>query len=107
EGVTNADAIAAVEGLDMVLIGPFDLSASLGYPAEFDRPEHQEMMTRTIAAVKDAGKYLGTTPYGGRSLDQLYERGFDLIVGKPDVSMLRDSALEQVKMKQACVAALR
>ena len=107
QGVENAEAIAAVEGLDMILIGPFDLSASLGYPAEFDRQEHKDMMNHTIDAVKKAGKYLGTTPYGGRSIGELYERGFDLIVGKPDVSMLRDSALEQVKLKEAYSAANR
>ncbi|WP_316980450.1 HpcH/HpaI aldolase family protein, partial [Shumkonia mesophila] len=100
QGVENADAIAAVEGVDMILIGPFDLSASQGHPAEFDRRDHKEAMARVSEAVKRAGKYLGTTPYGGRSLNELYDQGFDLIIGKPDVSMLRDAALEQVRMKQ-------
>ncbi len=101
QGAENAAAIAAVEGVDMVLIGPFDLSASLGHPADFDRADHKQAMTRIIEAVKAAGKYLGTTPYGGRTLKELYARGFDLVIGKPDVSMLRDSALEQVKLKSA------
>lgn len=95
--VENVEAIAAVDGVDMVFIGPFDLSASLGRPADFDNPIHKEMMARSEKAVKDAGKFLGTTPYGGRSPAELYARGYDLIVGKPDVSMLRDTALQQVK----------
>ena len=95
--VENVEAIAAVDGVDMVFIGPFDLSASLGRPADFDNPAHKALMTRAEKAVKDAGKFLGTTPYGGRSPAELFARGYDLIVGKPDVSMLRDAALQQVK----------
>ena len=95
-GVENADAIAAVDGVDMVLVGPFDLSASLGRPADFDDPRHKELMARVEAAVKKAGIYLGTTPYGGHGPGALFERGFDLIVGKADVGMLRDAALEQL-----------
>lgn len=97
KAVQNVEAIAAADGVDMVLIGPFDLSASLGRPAEFDDPEHKRLMARTEKAVKDAGKFLGTTPYGGHTPGELFARGYDLIVGKPDVSMLRDAALQQVK----------
>lgn len=96
-GVENAEAISAVDGVDMVLVGPFDLSASLGRPADFENPRHVELMARACQAVKDAGKFLGTTPYGGRSPDELFHQGYDLIVGKADVGMLRDAALEQVR----------
>jgi len=95
--VDNVEAIAAVDGVDMVFIGPFDLSASLGRPADFDNPTHKALMARAEKAVKDAGKFLGTTPYGGHSPAELFVRGYDLIVGKPDVSMLRDAAILQVK----------
>lgn len=105
EAVGNIDEIAAVDGVDMILIGPYDLSASLGHPAAFDRQEHKAMMTRAIEGTKTSGKYLGTTPYGDRSLQELYERGFDLIIGKADVSMLRDACLDQVAMKKACTKA--
>jgi 2-keto-3-deoxy-L-rhamnonate aldolase RhmA len=96
-GVENVEAIATVEGVDMILIGPFDLSASLGRPADFDNAEHRRLMARVEQAVKEAGKFLGTTPYGGRTPADLFGRGYDLIVGKPDVSMLRDAALQQVR----------
>jgi 2-dehydro-3-deoxyglucarate aldolase len=36
--VENLDAILKVEGLDAIMIGPYDLSASMGMTAEFDRP---------------------------------------------------------------------
>lgn len=95
-GAENAEAIAAVDGVDMIFVGPFDLSASLGRPADFDNPRHKELMARIEAVTKEAGKFLGTTAYGGKEPAELFDRGFDLIVGKADVGMLRDTALEQV-----------
>ena len=107
QAVENVEAIAAVDGVGMILIGPFDLSASLGHPADFDRQEHKDLMQRTIDAVKKAGKYLGTTPYGGRSLQELYESGFDLIIGRPDVALIREGALEQIALKNDAVKNLK
>ena len=95
-GAENAEAIAAVNGVDMVFIGPFDLSASLGRPADFDNPRHKELMAQTERVTKEAGKFLATTAYGGKTPAELFDRGYDLIVGKADVGMLRDAALEQV-----------
>lgn len=44
--VDNLEAILAVEGLDAVLIGPYDLSASMGLTARFDAPAFSEAMLR-------------------------------------------------------------
>ena len=52
EGVENADAIAAVDGIDCLWIGHFDLSVSLGIPGEFDHPKFLKAVERTIAAAK-------------------------------------------------------
>jgi 4-hydroxy-2-oxoheptanedioate aldolase len=48
------EAIAAIEGVDGVFIGPSDLAASLGYPGELQHPENQ-------AAIEDAARRLKTT----------------------------------------------
>ena len=96
-GVENVEAIAAVDGIDMVFIGPVDLSASLGRPADFDNPRHKEAMAKSEAAIKAAGKSMGGIGYGPYTPKDLYERGYDLIVGAADVGLLRDSALEKVK----------
>jgi 2-keto-3-deoxy-L-rhamnonate aldolase RhmA len=39
EAVENLEDILEVEGVDASIIGPYDLSSSLGYPGEFERPE--------------------------------------------------------------------
>ena len=90
--VQHIDEIAAVEGLDMIFIGPFDLSASLGHPAQFDRADHQEMMKKAFAGAKSAGKYLGITPYGEHGMSDLFAQGYDLVVGQADVGMIREAA---------------
>jgi len=92
KAANNIDEIVAVDGLDMIFIGPFDLSASLGTPAKFENPEHQRLMKKTVDATKAAGKYLGVTPYGTNSMADLYSQGFDLVVSLADVGMIRDAA---------------
>ena len=39
DSVMNIDSITSVQGIDGYIIGPYDLSASIGYPGEFDHPE--------------------------------------------------------------------
>lgn len=97
-GVENLEEIAVVDGVDMVFIGPFDLSASLGRPADFENPRHKEAMAKSEAAIKKAGKFMGGIPYGEHTAQELFDRGYDLIAGMADVGMLRDTALEQVKL---------
>jgi 2-dehydro-3-deoxyglucarate aldolase len=52
--VAELEAILAVDGLDAILIGPYDLSASMGLTAQFDHPDFSATMEkiRTVAAVK-------------------------------------------------------
>ena len=54
QAVARLDAILEVDGLDAILIGPYDLSASMGLSAQFDHPEFCATMERirTLAAAK-------------------------------------------------------
>lgn len=65
EALGNIEAIAAVDGVDGIFIGPADLAASMGFPGE---PGHQEVKTAILQAIRRivaAGK-----PAGILSLDQ-------------------------------------
>ena len=55
----NADAIAAVDGVDCLWVGHFDLSVSLGIPGEFDHPDFKQAIDKTVAAAKKHKKALG------------------------------------------------
>jgi 4-hydroxy-2-oxoheptanedioate aldolase len=59
EAVENAEEIATVEGVDVLFIGPLDLSVSLGIPQQLTHPDFRTAVMRVIAASRQAGKAAG------------------------------------------------
>ena len=57
--IDNAAAIAAVPGIDVLLIGSNDLCAEMGIPGQFTHPRLEDAYRRTVAACLAAGKYPG------------------------------------------------
>lgn len=55
EAVAQLDEICSVHGLDAVMVGPYDLSASLGHTGELDHPEVQKAVKRVIESCRAAG----------------------------------------------------
>jgi 2-keto-3-deoxy-L-rhamnonate aldolase RhmA len=94
EGVDNVEAIAAVEGVDVLWVGHADLSASMGIPGQFDHPDFKRALARVLTAGRKHGKALGrmvTDPAAGIALAK---EGWDLIVYHGDVWLLQ-TALRQ------------
>lgn len=58
-GVDNVEAIAAVDGVDCLFVGPGDLSAALGYLGQPNHPEVQKVIQDIFAAAKRHGKASG------------------------------------------------
>ena len=59
EALEVVDEIAAVEGVDSLLVGTNDLVAEMGIPGEYDNPRLEEAFVKIIAACKKAGIWLG------------------------------------------------
>ncbi len=59
DAVDHAEEIAAVEGVDMVLIGVNDMLASLGLPGQYEHAKVRDAYARTIAACRKHGKHVG------------------------------------------------
>ena len=59
QAVDNADEIAAIEGVDVLFVGPTDLSHSMGIPGQFDDPAFIEALRRVVAATEAHGKTAG------------------------------------------------
>jgi 4-hydroxy-2-oxoheptanedioate aldolase len=55
----HIEAIAAVQGVDGIFIGPADMAASLGYPGELDHPEVKAVILDAIRRIKATGKAAG------------------------------------------------
>jgi 4-hydroxy-2-oxoheptanedioate aldolase len=54
------DPIAAVEGLDSIVLGPYDLSVSLGLAGKLQHPKITEALERIVKTARQAGKYVGS-----------------------------------------------
>ena len=68
EALEHADEIAAVGGVDMVLIGINDMLASMGLAGQYEHPKVREAYARTIEACRKQGKHVGVGDYRpGRS----------------------------------------
>ena len=81
----NLDAIAAVEGVDGVFIGPGDLSTSLGYVGQQGHPEVVATIEEAVARIVRAGKHRrhphaerGTRPPLRRGRHPLHRRRLDM-----------------------------
>lgn len=84
-GVENAFEIAAVEGVDCLWVGHFDLSASLGIPGEFEHPKFLAAIERVVAACREHGKACGRlVPDVATGIDY-WRRGFDFLCYSGDV----------------------
>jgi 4-hydroxy-2-oxoheptanedioate aldolase len=59
EALANADEIAAVDGVDMVMIGTNDLLADWGLPGQYEHARVHEAYATTIAACRRHGKHVG------------------------------------------------
>jgi 4-hydroxy-2-oxoheptanedioate aldolase len=87
--VDNAAAIAAVEGVDMLFVGPSDLSASAGHTGDLGHPDVAALIGEVEARTRAAGKWLGSIPLPGRDARRLFADGYDLVISASDVSLLR------------------
>ena len=68
EGVENADAIAAIDGVDCLWVGHFDLSVSLGIPGQFDHPNFKTRDRQDGRRHQEAQE--GARPAGARRRDR-------------------------------------
>jgi len=55
EAVNNIDEIISCDGIDGVIIGPYDLSGSMGYPGEYDREDVKEAIANVLSTCKEKG----------------------------------------------------
>lgn len=95
--VENAAEIAAVEGVDVLFLGPVDLSASMGIMGQTQAPEFIAMRNRAEAAIKAAGKWMGGLAVAGDSVQAMRDRGYNIVTGVSDVSLLRDAAIAHLR----------
>ncbi|MEU3847811.1 HpcH/HpaI aldolase/citrate lyase family protein [Micrococcus terreus] len=87
-GVENAAAIAAVDGVDGIFIGPSDLSATMGLIGQQAHPDVVAAVKKVIAEVKAAGKIVGVNAFVQAHAQEYVEAGADFVNVGADVALL-------------------
>lgn len=91
-GLRDADAIAAIDGVDVLFVGPADLSHSLGIPGQFTSDEYLAALDRVVAACRAHGKAAGILVYDPAAVPPLLERGFTFVGVGADAALVADGA---------------
>ncbi len=79
EGLGRLEEISAVEGIDMIFVGPYDLSQSLGIPGQIMHPDMKEAVARALSITTKAGKPAGVFVTSVEEALQRIEEGFRYI----------------------------
>lgn len=90
-GLAAAREIAAVEGVDVIWIGQFDLSNFLGVPGGFETRPYLDAVHEIKAAAKVEGKATGILAIGTEAARQYAAEGFDMIAVGTDHGLLMES----------------
>ncbi len=78
EPMADLDAIASLDGIDMLFFGPADFSQGIGAPGEWDHPKLVDARKRVAEVAIKHGKFAGTTG-NINNMDELMELGYKFI----------------------------
>ncbi|KAG6917735.1 hypothetical protein DXG01_001271 [Tephrocybe rancida] len=98
EAVRNVDEIAAVDGVDVLFVGPYDLSISLGYrtPDPDPHPDVEKVIQKVLAAAHGAGKKCAIYCSSGPQSAKRAAEGFDMINVTSDAAALSEGIADSL-----------
>jgi len=88
-GLEQVEAIAAVDGIDVLWVGHFDLSNFMGMPAQFDNPRFLSAMQRVADVAKKHKKIAGFMATDAAWADKVMAMGYTMIATGTDTGMLQ------------------
>ena len=99
DAVNNIDDIIQVEGIDGTIVGPYDLSGSMGFPGDFERDDVKEAVQKVLDACKKHNMPSGfhvvdTDP---KTLNLKIEQGCTFLAYGIDYFFMRDAAINGMK----------
>ncbi|MCG8324209.1 MAG: aldolase/citrate lyase family protein [Thiotrichales bacterium] len=92
ESVENIDAITSVNGVDAILVGPYDLSSSLGKPGRLNDPGVIDAISKVRDCCHEKNIPLGFFGVTADAVRPYMEQGFTLIIVGVDTGFMLDSA---------------
>ncbi|NIO43037.1 MAG: aldolase [Burkholderiales bacterium] len=101
--IENAKAIAAIPGIDALLMGTNDLCLEMGIPGQIDHPKVLQAVDRVVSACRQHGKWPGLGGVYTQELLQSYiGRGMRLILAGNDLSLLIGAASTHAQFVRGC-----
>jgi 4-hydroxy-2-oxoheptanedioate aldolase len=97
KGVENIDEILKVDGVDVIFIGPADLTGSAGHLGDLHHPDVMNLVRRVEKATFVAGRPLGTVPFQ-RPWKDLFADGYAMVNAASDTAMLRDRSRADIAL---------
>ena len=85
----HIEEIAAVDGVDVLFVGPADLSLNLGIAGQFCHPKMMEVYERVCNACRKYGKTAGLSCAFDK-IPEFMEQGFRFFVGGADYLVIRN-----------------
>jgi 2-dehydro-3-deoxyglucarate aldolase len=94
DAVNNLEAIVKVEGLDAIMIGPYDLSASLGITGEFENKKYKDVLTKILEVCAKQKMPCGihVVQPDTKMLEQRIREGYTFIAYGVDTVFLNNGA---------------
>jgi 2-dehydro-3-deoxyglucarate aldolase/4-hydroxy-2-oxoheptanedioate aldolase len=103
KGIDNVDAIAAVDGVDVIWLGHYDLTNFLGIPGEFDNPTFHCAVDGLVKACRKHGKTPGFLAGNAQWARDFRARGFRMSAYGVDTLLMQGALAEGIKLLQGTV----
>lgn len=102
DGVNNLDKIISTKGIDAIIVGPYDLSGSLGFPGEFDRQEVKEALKKVEEICLNKNFSLGyhVVAPDAKLVNSRIQKGYNFIAFSTDFYFMSKNAKESLKKIQ-------
>lgn len=101
QAIDILDETLEVPGVDVVIVGPQDLSINLGVPGQHNHPKEIEAIERVISICKNHHKPCGIVMGNGDLAKPWVERGMQMVVAGSDWGMLYSTGMQNVKIVRA------
>ena len=96
EAIDNVDSIAAIDGVDVVLIGTNDLCMEMGIPGDYSNPKVKDAYSKVIETCKKYGKTPGMGGvYKEELMSEYIKMGMRFILSGSDLSFMMQSASQR------------
>jgi len=106
-GLSNLNAIAGTCSVDVLWVGQFDLSQSMGIPGKFSDPRFRSALGQVVEAANRHGKVAALQPGSMAQAEEWLRMGFHFLSWKTDIALYREALRKEIDDLRKLTSALR